>query len=103
LVILVSKRTVSYGEVFAGVLQDNGRAKVVGQTTAGKVETLHSYVFRDGSRAWIAKESFDPEISHTVWQGRGIIPDVEAHAEWDEFTFETDPALREALKLFPKK
>jgi len=99
LVILVSKNTVSYGEVFAGTLRDIGRAKVVGQTTAGRVETLHAYTFADGSRAWIAKERFDPVRSHTDWQGVGVKPDVEAHAEWDEFTFENDPALVVALKL----
>lgn len=103
LVILVSKNTVSYGEVFAGALRDIGRAKVVGQTTAGRVETLHGYTFADGSKAWIAKERFDPINSHTDWQAGGVWPDVEAHAEWDEFTFENDPALVVALKLLPRQ
>jgi carboxyl-terminal processing protease len=103
LVILISKNTVSYGEVFAGALRDIGRAKVVGQTTAGRVETLHGYTFADGSKAWIAKERFDPINSHTDWQGRGVQPDVESHALWDEFTFENDPALVVALKLLPRQ
>ncbi|HLF81376.1 MAG TPA: S41 family peptidase, partial [Anaerolineales bacterium] len=33
LVVLIDEDTVSYGEIFAGVLQDLGRAKLVGQTT----------------------------------------------------------------------
>ncbi len=103
LVILVSKKTVSYGEVFAGVLQDIGRAKLVGQTTAGRVETLFPYFFIDSARVYIAKESFDPIRSNTNWQGIGVKPDVEAHADWDEFTFENDPALAAALKIIPKK
>lgn len=102
LVILVSKNTVSYGEVFAGALRDIDRAKVVGQTTAGRVETLHGYTFADGSKAWIAKERFDPIRSHTNWQGVGVQPDVGSHALWDEFTFEDDPALAVALKLMPR-
>ncbi len=99
LVILVSNRTVSYGEVFAGLMQDIGRAKVVGQTTAGRVETLHAYYFIDSSRAWIATERLDPITSHSNWEGKGVRPDVESHAEWDEFTFENDPALVVAMKL----
>lgn len=101
LVILVSRNTVSYGEVFAGALRDIGRAKVVGQATAGRVEVLHGYVFADGSTAWIATERFDPIRSHADWQGRGVQPDVDVQAEWDEFTFERDPALAAALKLLP--
>ena len=101
LVILVSNNTVSYGEVFAGVLQDIGRAKVVGQTTSGRVETLHGYNLSDGSKAWIAHERFDPIKSHINWQGRGVLPDVEVFAEWDQFNFENDPALVVALKLLP--
>lgn len=103
LVILVSKNTVSYGEVFAGALRDIGRAKVVGQTTAGHVETLHGYTFADGSKAWIATERFDPISSHADWQGIGVQPDVEVSADWDEFTFENDPALVVALKLLPRR
>ena len=99
LVILVSNNTVSYGEVFAGALQDIGRARVVGQTTSGRVETLHGYDLSDGSRAWIANERFDPINSHTNWEGRGVKPDAEVLAEWDQFNFENDPALVVALKL----
>jgi len=103
LVILVSKNTFSYGEVFAGALQDIGRAKIVGQNTAGRVETLRSHDFADGSKAWIAEERFDPVNSHTNWQGQGVRPDVEVLAKWDEFTFENDPALVAALKLLPRQ
>jgi C-terminal processing protease CtpA/Prc len=85
------------------VLQDIGRAKIVGQTTSGRVETLHGYNFADGSKAWIATERFDPIKSHTGWQGRGVRPDVEVIAEWDEFTFENDPAMAVALKLLQQQ
>jgi carboxyl-terminal processing protease len=103
MIILVSKNTVSYGEVFAGALQDIGRAKIVGQNTAGHVETLRGHDFADGSKAWIAEERFDPINSHTNWQGQGVRPDVEVLAEWDEFTFENDPTLVAALKLLPRQ
>lgn len=103
LVVLVSNDTVSYGEVFAGILQDLGRAKIVGQTTRGNVETLHGYNFKDGSQAWIATESFEPIRSGLGWEKRGVKPDLEAYADWDTFTFENDPVIAAALSLLAKK
>jgi carboxyl-terminal processing protease len=103
LVVLVGEDTVSFGEIFAGILQDEGRAKIVGQTTPGKVETLIGHDLSDGSRAWIAEERFDPEHSHVNWEKIGIKPDVEAFADWDTFTFENDPSVFAALKLLGHK
>ena len=99
LVVLIGKDTVSYGEVFAGVLQDLGRAKIVGETSRGNVETLRGHNFADGSQAWIAQERFEPIRSKVNWEKRGVKPDVEAHAEWDTFTFETDPGIAVAVRL----
>ena len=103
LIVLVSEETVSFGEVFAGVLRDSERAKIVGQTSLGNVEILHGYDFDDGSRIWIAEETFDPSISHANWEESGIIPDVEAHADWDTFIFDTDPSVAAALSLLGHK
>ena len=103
LVILVSKDTVSYGEVFAGILQDLHRAKVVGTATAGRVETLRGYNFLDGSRAWIAQEGFQTANSRAGWRKSGVKPDVEITGDWDTFTFENDPGVAAALMLFSTK
>jgi carboxyl-terminal processing protease len=99
LVILVGEDTVSFGEIFSGLLQDIGRAKLAGQTTLGNVETLSGYSFSDGSRTWLARERFDPPVSHADWERDGIQPDLEAHADWDTFTFENDPGIAAALIL----
>ena len=103
MIILVSKETVSFGEIFSGVLQDSGRARIVGQATAGHVETLHGFTFADGSRAWIAQERFDPVNSHADWKRRGVRPDVEVYADWDTFTFDSDTAVAAAVKLLSHK
>ncbi len=99
LVVLVGQDTASFGEIFAGILQDGGRAKVVGQQTLGHVEALLGYDFKDGSRVWIAQERFDPAHSHVNWEKRGITPDVVAYADWDTFTLATDPSVAAALKV----
>jgi carboxyl-terminal processing protease len=98
LVILVSKETVSYGEIFSGILQDMGRAKLAGQRTAGRVETLRGHIFIEGSIAWIAEERFDPVNSHADWKS-GLKPDAEVVADWDTFTLDNDPGVAVAMKL----
>jgi C-terminal peptidase prc len=99
LVVMVSEDTVSFGEIFAGVLQDAGRAQVVGETSLGNVEVLHGYNFEDGSQVWIAAEKFTSAFSDTNWEETGIIPDVQAFAEWDTFYFETDPSIAASVNL----
>ena len=99
IVVLVAEDTVSLGEIFSGTMRDIGRAQIVGQTTLGNVETLHGYDMLDGSRMWIAEERFDPLYSDDDWEAIGIIPDVEVIADWNTFTFETDPGIDAALAL----
>jgi C-terminal processing protease CtpA/Prc len=74
-------------------------ARIVGETSLGNVEVLNGYSFDDGSQIWIAAETFDSAFSDTNWEETGIVPDVQAFAEWDTFYFETDPSLAAALNL----
>ena len=99
LVVLVGEKTASFGEIFSGVLRDGGRARLVGKTTKGNVETLHGYGLADGSRLWIAQETFDPAVSHADWEEEGIRPDVAAYADWDSFSADADPVVAAAVAL----
>jgi len=103
LVVLIGEDTISYGEVFAGVLQDQGRARLVGEATAGNVETLHGYNVEDGSRLWIAEERFVPAVSQAVWEGIGVQPDVEVVAPWHTYSVEDDPVIAAALHLLSEE
>ncbi|MCI0521624.1 MAG: S41 family peptidase [Chloroflexi bacterium] len=104
LVVLVGSESASFGEIFSGVLQDSGRAALIGEPTGGNVELLWGYEFDDGSRAWIAHESFRPRQNpQTDWETDGLIPDLLAPANWDEITIETDPAVQAALDYFDQK
>ncbi len=99
IVVMVSEDTVSYGEIFAGIMRDTRGAKITGETSLGNVEVLHGYGFDDGSEIWIASETFFPAHSDANWEETGIVPDIQAFAEWDTFTFETDPSIAAALTL----
>lgn len=100
LVILAGYRTESFGEIMSGVLQNSGRAQVVGQTTPGNVEALSGFQLSDGSEVWLAREAFQPVgLDIGVWEETGIVPDVEVHSRWDLFSEADDPALPVALRL----
>lgn len=89
LYLLVDDGVNSAAEGLAGALQDNGRAVVVGETTAGNVEAVLPFCLRDGSQAWIATGVLAPLLGAT-WEGRGVEPDVAVPA---------DEALDAALRL----
>ena len=100
LVVLVDTGTVSFGEIFSGVLRLSGRATIVGQTTLGNVEVLHAFPFDDGSLAWIATSTFEPLDGDTgVWERTGIVPDYLVPTRWDLFTESTDPAFAKAVEI----
>jgi len=99
LAVMVSEDTVSYGEIFAGIMRDSRGAKITGETSLGNVEVLHGFDFEDGSELWLAAERFFPEHSDENWEVTGIVPDIHAFAEWDTFTFETDPSIGAAMTL----
>jgi C-terminal processing protease CtpA/Prc len=99
LVILIGPNTVSFGEIFAGILKDSGRAYLIGETTEGNMELLWGYDFPDGSRAWIAREKFLPSRHPELdWEKSGIIPDLVLASNWDEVTLGTDPVIIAALQ-----
>jgi carboxyl-terminal processing protease len=104
MVVMVGSDTVSFGEISSGILQDTGRAYVIGETTEGNVELLLGYDFTDGSRAWIAHDTFHP-LNHPEanWEQTGIVPDLSVPAAWDLYTLDTDPAVRAALDYLDTK
>ncbi|HNT74890.1 MAG TPA: S41 family peptidase [Anaerolineae bacterium] len=99
LVILVGPYTESFAEVLSGVLQDVGRAHLVGAPTAGNVETLLSYNLEDGSRLWLAEETFVPP-SGIRWEGQGVQPDEIIPDAWEDFDETNDPHIAAALAWF---
>jgi C-terminal processing protease CtpA/Prc len=99
LVVMVSEETVSFGEIFAGILRDARGAKITGETSLGNVEVLHGYDFEDGSVMWIAAARFDSDFSDDDWEETGIVPDLPAYAPWDSFYFDTDPSIAAAIEL----
>jgi hypothetical protein len=62
---------------------------------------MWGYDFEDGSRAWIARETFRPNNHPDQdWEKTGIIPDLVVSSQWDLVTLDTDPVVQAALQYF---
>jgi C-terminal processing protease CtpA/Prc len=86
---LTSARTFSGGEGFAFLLQELGRALVIGETTAGAANAAGRYRVNEYFEAQVSSSSVRTVKTGRNWEGSGVRPDV-AVAEGD--------ALRVALE-----
>lgn len=107
LVLLVGNKTASAAEIVAGALQDNKRARLVGQTTYGKGTVQSVYPLRDGTGLALATARYvTPSgrfIERTRTANGGIPPDVEvapfAYTEFQAFLENISAFLEYARKV----
>lgn len=76
LVVLVDGDSASSSEILAGALKDNGRARVVGDTTAGTGTVLAEFPLRDGSSMLLGVAEWLTPRGDFIRESR-ISPDVE--------------------------
>lgn len=98
MVILVNGGSASASEIFAGALQDFGRAKLVGEKTFGKgsVQELESVKGGGALRVTIAKW-LTPKGRQI--NKEGINPDVEIKPSEEDIKNKKDPQLDKAIEL----
>lgn len=83
LVILVNKESGSASELFTGILQQRGRATVMGINTAGQVFLKSMFYFDDNSMVLlVTARGFHPD--GTVFSFQGVEPNVRKEVEGDE-------------------
>lgn len=75
LVVLVNKGTASAAEIVAGALQDNQRAKIIGERTFGTGTVLTEYRLKDGSALLLGTELWLTPNGRQIWKN-GISPDI---------------------------
>jgi carboxyl-terminal processing protease len=76
LVLLIDDGTASSAEIFAGALQDHGRAKLVGTQTFGTGTVLQPFELKDGSAVLLAVAQWLTPKGREIWH-KGIKPDIE--------------------------
>jgi carboxyl-terminal processing protease len=74
MVVLVDENSASASEVFAGAMQDYGRAVVAGTTTFGKGSVNNLVPLSDGSAIYITIARWLTPKGHLI-EGKGIKPD----------------------------
>jgi hypothetical protein len=78
---LTSSRTFSAGEGFAFILQEEQRAVVVGEQTAGAANPGRSYPAGAGFEVTVPNGQVRTAKSGRNWEGSGVTPDVVVSAD----------------------
>ena len=113
MVVLINRGSASSSEIFAGALQDQDRAVVVGETTFGTGTVLQPFRLEDGSALmlgtsqWltadgrlIRKQGIEPDVTVELPIGTPLIsPDVVEDMSVDELLESQDAQLLKALEL----
>lgn len=78
--VLTSHRTFSGAEEFCYDLKNLKRATIVGETTGGGAHPVRGYRVADYFQVVVpVSEAINP-ITHTNWEGTGVLPDVKVPA-----------------------
>lgn len=80
LIVLVNQGTASASEILAGALQDNGRARLVGERTFGKGLIQSLFSLSDGSGLAVTIAKYETP-NHRDINRQGIAPDLEVALE----------------------
>lgn len=95
-VLLVDGGTGSAAEIFAAVMQDHGRATVVGRRTAGAVLASWFYRLPGGGELQLSREDYVAPKGRRI-EGHGIEPDIQVKRTLDDARRGRDPDLEAAL------
>ena len=97
LAVLVDGLSASTSEIFAGGMQDLGRARVFGTRTAGAALPSVIEKLPNGDGFQYAIANYISEGGKTL-EGNGVKPDVEVAPDRDSLRARRDPVLDAALK-----
>jgi CubicO group peptidase (beta-lactamase class C family) len=95
--VLTSSRTFSAGEGFAFLVQERGRAEVIGERTGGAANPGRSYRVHE-FEVTIPNGRVRSAISGGNWEGRGVLPDTEVAAA-DALTVAHARALKRLIDV----
>ena len=96
-VILVDRVTASAGEIFSAVLQDHGRATIIGRKTAGAVLASWFSVLPDGGELQLSREDYFAPKGRRL-EGNGVEPDVATSQTLEDLRAGRDADLDAALR-----
>jgi hypothetical protein len=100
LYVLTASRTFSAGEGFAFLLQERGRAEVIGERTAGAANPGRPYRVNPLFEVTVPNGQVRSSVSGRNWESDGVAPDISVPAS-DALRVAHLHALRELLTHAP--
>ncbi|MGV9008642.1 S41 family peptidase [Brevundimonas sp.] len=95
-VILVGQSSVSAAEIFAAVVQENGRAVVVGQTSYGSTVSPRNIDLADGGVLFVGWLEVTTPGGKRL-EGVGVTPDIVVPEDWQAVREGRDPTLEAGI------
>ncbi len=97
-VILVDGNTASAGEIFSAVMQEHGRATIVGRKTAGAVLASLFHTLPGGGELQLSWFDYVTPKGRRL-ENNGVVPDVVVPTSLENLRARRDADLEEALKI----
>lgn len=98
MVVLVNEKSASASEIFAGALQDYGKAAIVGMTTFGKGIVQDIFPLPDGTAVKMTVSEYFTPKGRSI-HGKGVKPDVEVEYIYDPRNPDADNQLDRAAEV----
>lgn len=104
--VLMNSSTACAAELFAADLHDFDKAKLVGETTAGKGAAQSKFTLKDGSSFYMTNAYWNAAVTQEI-NGVGVAADYEVHLSAEqaaafstgELLFEDDPQMIKAQEV----
>jgi carboxyl-terminal processing protease len=97
MVVLTGPHTLGVAEGFAAIMQHHGRAQIVGLPTRGNMEGVAAFALSDGSKLWLAEAVYQLPDG-TMFEGRGVRPDLVVEGDPWQYDVGDDPQIRAAIE-----
>ena len=102
IVILVSDETRGVAESFAGILQELGRAKIIGVQTPGRDALVTPLTLPNSNATLLVPTGEFRGVKDISWYHTGIKPDIPSDLMWEQYTDQSDPQIKQAVQALSR-